>query len=167
MEKLAEVFKINRRIALEYEAAATLMRDEEITKSLTFLLELDVLAEKYQFLPADIIQLLVPDYAVPGFVLGAPSPTNSVSTSASTSGRLKRSAGSAHSPDSSDLPSSARLKRQAEQHAKGQGGRKPKALKRYQNPYTGEVLETESVNHKLLKKWKADHGADQVETWQV
>jgi hypothetical protein len=43
--------------------------------------------------------------------------------------------------------------------------RKPRALKTYTNPHTGEVVETKGGNHKQLKTWKAEHGADEVESW--
>ena len=43
--------------------------------------------------------------------------------------------------------------------------RKPRDMKVYKNPHTGEIVETKGGNHKLLKAWKAEHGADQVESW--
>ncbi|WP_236168933.1 histone-like nucleoid-structuring protein, MvaT/MvaU family [Pseudomonas atacamensis] len=43
--------------------------------------------------------------------------------------------------------------------------RKPRTLKVYKNPNTGEVIETKGGNHKTLKEWKAKHGADTVEGW--
>jgi hypothetical protein len=45
------------------------------------------------------------------------------------------------------------------------GTRKPRDLKVYKNPNTGEVIETKGGNHKALKQWKAEHGADTVEGW--
>ena len=45
------------------------------------------------------------------------------------------------------------------------GTRKPRQLKTYKNPHTGEVVETKGGNHKTLKEWKAKHGADVVEGW--
>ncbi len=45
------------------------------------------------------------------------------------------------------------------------GTRKPRQLKTYKNPNTGEVVETKGGNHKTLKEWKAKHGADVVEGW--
>ncbi|WP_460140197.1 histone-like nucleoid-structuring protein, MvaT/MvaU family [Pseudomonas sp. S2_E01] len=45
------------------------------------------------------------------------------------------------------------------------GARKPRALKTYRNPHTGEVLETKGGNHKTLKEWKTTHGSDLVESW--
>lgn len=44
--------------------------------------------------------------------------------------------------------------------------RKPRVLKVYKNPNTGEVIETKGGNHKVLKEWKTKHGADTVEGWQ-
>lgn len=43
--------------------------------------------------------------------------------------------------------------------------RRPRSLKRYKHPETGEVIETKGGNHKLLKAWKAEHGAEVVEGW--
>ncbi len=43
--------------------------------------------------------------------------------------------------------------------------RKPRELKAYKNPHTGEVIETKGGNHKALKEWKTKHGADAVEGW--
>ncbi|WP_300629928.1 histone-like nucleoid-structuring protein, MvaT/MvaU family [Pseudomonas sp.] len=43
--------------------------------------------------------------------------------------------------------------------------RKARQVKVYNNPHTGEVVETKGGNHKTLKEWKAKHGADTVESW--
>ncbi|OUM07844.1 transcriptional regulator [Pseudomonas syringae] len=43
--------------------------------------------------------------------------------------------------------------------------RKPRQLKVYKNPHTGERVETKGGNHKTLKEWKSQHGADEVESW--
>lgn len=43
--------------------------------------------------------------------------------------------------------------------------RKPRELKTYKNPHTGEVVETKGGNHKTLKEWKTKYGSDAVETW--
>jgi len=43
--------------------------------------------------------------------------------------------------------------------------RRERALKRYKNPQTGEVVETKGGNHKVLKSWKEEHGAAAVESW--
>jgi hypothetical protein len=45
------------------------------------------------------------------------------------------------------------------------GTRKPRQLKTYKNPNTGEVIETKGGNHKMLKEWKAKHGSEKVESW--
>lgn len=59
-------------------------------------------------------------------------------------------------------PHAARGRAQA-QEAKGQ--RRERALKRYVNPNTNEVVETKGGNHKVLKAWKDEHGSDVVESW--
>lgn len=43
--------------------------------------------------------------------------------------------------------------------------RKPRSVKVYKNPHTGEVIETKGGNHKGLKEWKAEHGSNVVESW--
>lgn len=43
--------------------------------------------------------------------------------------------------------------------------RKPREVKRYKNPHSGEVVETKGGNHKILKQWKQVHGSDTVEGW--
>lgn len=43
--------------------------------------------------------------------------------------------------------------------------RRQRTLKRYKHPETGEVIETKGGNHKVLKAWKSEHGADTVEGW--
>lgn len=45
------------------------------------------------------------------------------------------------------------------------GTRKPRQMKVYKNPHTGEIIETKGGNHKGLKEWKAEHGSDTVESW--
>ncbi|MDC3735256.1 histone-like nucleoid-structuring protein, MvaT/MvaU family [Pseudomonas alliivorans] len=45
------------------------------------------------------------------------------------------------------------------------GTRKPRSIKIYKNPHSGEVVETKGGNHKVLKEWKAEYGADEVESW--
>lgn len=39
-------------------------------------------------------------------------------------------------------------------------------VKIYKNPHNGEKIETKGGNHKLLKQWKAEHGAGEVESWR-
>lgn len=43
--------------------------------------------------------------------------------------------------------------------------RKPRSVKVYKNPHSGEVVETKGGNHKTLKQWKAEYGAETVESW--
>lgn len=45
------------------------------------------------------------------------------------------------------------------------GPRAPRAVKRYLNPHTNEVVETKGGNHATLKAWKAEHGAEAVGSW--
>ncbi len=44
--------------------------------------------------------------------------------------------------------------------------RKPREVKVYVNPLTGERIETKGANHALLKAWKSEHGAEVVEGWR-
>jgi hypothetical protein len=52
---------------------------------------------------------------------------------------------------------------------KGEGRppRRARVLKRYNNPHTGEAVETKGGNHRQLKEWKAKWGANTVEGWLV
>lgn len=43
--------------------------------------------------------------------------------------------------------------------------RKPRQLKIYKNPHTGERVETKGGNHKTLKEWKSQYGTETVESW--
>lgn len=43
--------------------------------------------------------------------------------------------------------------------------RKPRAVKVYKNPHTGEVVETKGGNHRTLKEWKSEFGGAEVESW--
>lgn len=45
------------------------------------------------------------------------------------------------------------------------GNRKPRQVKRYKNPHSGEIVETKGGNHKILKEWKSEYGSDTVESW--
>jgi hypothetical protein len=45
--------------------------------------------------------------------------------------------------------------------------RKPRKLKVYKNPLTGEVVETRGGNQKQLKQWKEEHGDEVVEGWLI
>lgn len=43
--------------------------------------------------------------------------------------------------------------------------RRSRQLKTYKNPHNGETIETKGGNHKTLKAWKQQYGADTVESW--
>jgi hypothetical protein len=48
---------------------------------------------------------------------------------------------------------------------KAGGHRAARKVKQYKNPHNGEVIETKGGNHKGLKEWKAQYGAETVESW--
>jgi len=43
--------------------------------------------------------------------------------------------------------------------------RKPRVIKVYRNPESGEIVETKGGNHSQLKAWKQQYGSDTVESW--
>jgi hypothetical protein len=43
--------------------------------------------------------------------------------------------------------------------------RKPRSVKVYKNPHSGEIVETKGGNHKTLKEWKGQYGSNEVESW--
>lgn len=43
--------------------------------------------------------------------------------------------------------------------------RKARVLKVYHNPHTGELIETKGGNHRGLKAWKEQYGAETVDSW--
>ena len=45
--------------------------------------------------------------------------------------------------------------------------RKARDVKVYKNPNTGELVETKGGNHRRLKEWKNEFGADVVESWRT
>lgn len=47
----------------------------------------------------------------------------------------------------------------------GRSQRRERQLKVYVNPNTNERVETKGGNHKVLKEWKAEYGAEIVESW--
>ena len=55
---------------------------------------------------------------------------------------------------SSSLPAAAGPKR-----------RRARVVKVYQNPHTGELIETKGGNHRGLKSWKEQYGVDTVDSW--
>ncbi|MDT4841557.1 hypothetical protein FQZ97_754160 [compost metagenome] len=48
---------------------------------------------------------------------------------------------------------------------KATGNRRARQVKTYKNPHTGEVVQTKGGNHRVLKEWKAEFGAETVEGW--
>lgn len=53
------------------------------------------------------------------------------------------------------------------EESKPKKARKPRKLKVYTNPQTGEVVETRGGNHKVLRAWKIEYGKSEVESWAV
>ena len=45
--------------------------------------------------------------------------------------------------------------------------RKPRKLKVFKNPETGEIVETRGGNHKVLKAWKAQYRLNNIDDWLV
>lgn len=45
--------------------------------------------------------------------------------------------------------------------------RRSRMVKTYINPHTQERIETKGGNHKQLKEWKAEHGAEEVASWEL
>ncbi|RMQ38752.1 Transcriptional regulator [Pseudomonas syringae pv. actinidiae] len=43
--------------------------------------------------------------------------------------------------------------------------RRARVVKVYQNPHTGELIETKGGNHRGLKAWKEQYGVDTVDSW--
>lgn len=43
--------------------------------------------------------------------------------------------------------------------------RRARVVKVYQNPHTGELIETKGGNHRGLKAWKEQYGAKTVDAW--
>lgn len=43
--------------------------------------------------------------------------------------------------------------------------RRARVVKVYQNPHTGELIETKGGNHRGLKAWKEQYGAATVDAW--
>ena len=45
--------------------------------------------------------------------------------------------------------------------------RKPRKLKVFKNPETGEIVETRGGNHKVLKAWKAQYNLANIDDWLI
>ena len=51
--------------------------------------------------------------------------------------------------------------------AKPKTARKQRKLKVYKNPHTNNVIETRGGNHRVLKTWKAEYPAQNIEEWII
>lgn len=49
--------------------------------------------------------------------------------------------------------------------APGPKRRRARVVKVYQNPHTGELIETKGGNHRGLKAWKEQYGVETVDSW--
>ena len=47
----------------------------------------------------------------------------------------------------------------------GAGKRQSRTAKVYRNPHSGETVTTKGGNHKVLKAWKEQYGAEKVNSW--
>ena len=45
--------------------------------------------------------------------------------------------------------------------------RKPRKLKVFKNPETGETVETRGGNHKVLKAWKSHYNLKNIDEWLI
>ena len=45
--------------------------------------------------------------------------------------------------------------------------RKPRKLKVFKNPETGETVETRGGNHRVLKAWKTQYNLESIDKWLV
>lgn len=62
-------------------------------------------------------------------------------------------------------PDRLKVTRPSVRTAQATDGRRSRKTKKYTNPNTGDVIETKGGNHKTLKEWKQEWGADEVESW--
>ncbi|RJX82580.1 histone-like nucleoid-structuring protein, MvaT/MvaU family [Pseudomonas sp. LS-2] len=60
-------------------------------------------------------------------------------------------------------PNKASVKGKASEPVRG--SRRPRQVKTYRNPLTGEIVESKGGNNKLLGAWKAQFGHEEVESW--
>jgi hypothetical protein len=65
------------------------------------------------------------------------------------------------------LQSSTTAAKRGRPAAKPAGSRKPRKLKVFKNPNTGETVETRGGNHKVLKAWKAEYNLTNIDDWLV
>ncbi|MCE9662978.1 DNA binding protein [Halomonas sp. M5N1S17] len=68
---------------------------------------------------------------------------------------------------SADVLSLLRPGQQADSGQQAPGQRRKRKLKIYENPHSGEVVETRGGNQKTLKAWKDEFGDETVESWLV
>jgi hypothetical protein len=55
----------------------------------------------------------------------------------------------------------------AAKKATSKSTRKQRKLKIYNNPLTNQTIETRGGNHKVLKSWKAQYPAQNIEEWII
>lgn len=53
------------------------------------------------------------------------------------------------------------------QRSSVKASRKPRILKIFKNPNTGEIVETRGGNHRTLKAWKAEYRLNDIEDWLI
>jgi hypothetical protein len=58
-----------------------------------------------------------------------------------------------------------RKKGKASDNAPVVAPKRARKTKIYKNPHNGETIQTKGGNHRLLKEWKAEWGAAEVESW--
>lgn len=63
MDRIQELLFITNRITKEYESLLPLLRDPDVANAVSFLSELDSLAENYEFTAMDIVRLIDPGRA--------------------------------------------------------------------------------------------------------
>ncbi len=51
--------------------------------------------------------------------------------------------------------------------AASKSSRKPRIVKIFKNPHTGEIVETRGGNHKVLKVWKTENKLADINEWLV
>ena len=65
------------------------------------------------------------------------------------------------------LESNGSFNSRRDQKADKKPQRKRRVLKIYENPKTGEVVETRGGNHKTLKAWRMQNPSIDIETWII
>ncbi len=62
-------------------------------------------------------------------------------------------------------PQSASRGIQKQPEQKPKQTRRLRSMKVYKNPHSGEFVQTKGGNHKTLKSWEAEYGAQKVDSW--